>query len=271
MRGTLNALVAILCAIQPLAGGEATALGHLVVVGGGTTNPEIMKEMLGLGGGAEASVVVLAQASQLPDAAAKSIAMWRGLGVANVTSLDDLHAAGARATIGKAGVIWMPGGDQNRLATAIHEAGLAELIRSRHRAGAVVGGTSAGAAVFSQLMMTGKADLQSITAGATKFAEGLGLWPEVIVDQHFVKRQRYARLLSAVLDHPEKIGVGIDEETAVIVSADGWKIIGNSSVLVIDARDAKRVESKPGEIASAIGLHVHLLKAGMTWKPSAAP
>lgn len=271
MRGTLNVIFAMVFAVQSLAGSEAPSRGHLVVVGGGATNPEIMKELLGLGGGAEAIVVVLAQASQLPDAAAKSTAMWRGLGAMNVISLDDLHSAAARATIEKAAVIWMPGGDQNRLATAIHHAGLAELIRSRYRAGAVVGGTSAGAAVLSQLMMTGKADLQSITAGSTQFAEGLGLWPEVIVDQHFVKRQRYARLLSAVLDHPEKIGIGIDEETAVIVSADGWKIVGKSSVLVIDARDAKRVESKPGDIASAIGLHIHLLKAGMTWKPSAAP
>ena len=250
---------------------EPAPRGHLVVVGGGRTQPEFIRLALELGGGAKARVVILAQASELPDSGAKSVTLWRELGASTVSAIDDLHATGARAELEAASVIWMPGGDQNRLVKAIRDAGLADVIRTRYRDGAVVGGTSAGAAVLSQLMITGEAELQAITADATKIAEGLGLWPEVIVDQHFVKRQRYARLLSAVLDHPEKIGVGIDEETAVIVSEEGWKVIGRSSVVIIDARDAKRGETKPGGIASATGLRVHLLKAGMTWKPTEQP
>lgn len=199
-------LLSLLPVSPVLDASEAAARGHLVVVGGGRTQPEFLKLALELGGGAKARVVVLAQASELPDAGAKSVALWRDLGASTVAANTDLHAAGARAELEAANVIWMPGGDQNRLVQAIRDAGLADVIRKRYRDGAVVGGTSAGAAVVSQLMITGEAELQSITAGATKIAEGLGLWPEVIVDQHFVKRQRYARLLSAVLDHPEKIG-----------------------------------------------------------------
>ena len=66
-------------------------------------------------------------------------------------------------------------------------------------------------------MFTGDADLESLTAGATVIAEGLGLWPEALVDQHFLKRQRDNRLISAVIDRPTLVGVGIDEGTAVIV------------------------------------------------------
>ena len=79
-------------------------------------------------------------------------------------------------------------------------------------------------------MFTGDANLKSLTAGSTVIATGLGLWPGVLVDQHFLTRQRDNRLLSAVLDHPDRVGVGIDESTAVIVRDGGFDVIGKSSV-----------------------------------------
>ena len=254
-----------LCCLLALAWFTAAACfaqGHLMVVGGGKTNPDFIREALALGGGVQARVAILAQASALADSGEKSGAMWRELGATEVAVLAVLADPRSRAQLESATVLWMPGGDQNKLMAAVNDAGLGELIRQRYRDGAVVGGTSAGAAVMSELMLTGEADLTSISPGATKLAPGLALWPEVIVDQHFVKRQRFARLLSAVLDRPEKIGVGIDEETAVLVSAGAWKILGKHCVLVIDARAAK-----PGEPASATGLALHILRAGMTWHP----
>src|SRR2546428_204716 len=82
--------------------------------------------------------------------------------------------------------------------------------------------------------------------GGTQPTDGLALWPEVIVDQHFFKRQRFNRLLACVLDHPELVGVGIDEKTAVVVSNDKCEVIGESTVLVVDARSAVRKETKSG-------------------------
>ena len=117
-----------------------------------------------------------------------------------------------------AALIWFPGGDQVKLMKAFEGTGVPEVIARRYRDGAVVGGTSAGAAVMSSIMLTGDADLQSITVGATKTAPGLGLWPQAIVDQHHLKRQRQSRLISLVLEHPALVGVGIDERTAAIVS-----------------------------------------------------
>jgi len=218
-----------------LARAECATPGPLVVVGGGKTNPAILSETLRLGGGTQARVAILPQASELPDTGEKSASLWREAGAAEATVVDLKAADAARATLSDATLIWMPGGDQNRLVAALQQAGLVELLRDCRARGAVIGGTSAGAAVLSELMITGEADLGSVSADAVKLAPGLGLWPEVIVDQHFLKRQRFNRLLSAVLAHPEKTGVGIDEGTAVIVTNKSWRIIGASQVMLIRA------------------------------------
>ena len=112
-------------------------------------------------------------------------------------------------------------------------------------------------------MFTGDADLKSVAAGATITAPGLGLWPDVIVDQHFLTRQRGNRLISAVLDHPALVGVGIDEGTAVIVRGTAIEAIGKSAVIVIDPRHATvapspsdqpgRGRHRPGVSHPAIG------------------
>ena len=146
---------------------------------------------------------------------------------------------------------------------ALDGTGIPDLIARRYRDGAVVGGKSAGAAVMSAIMLTGDADLQSITAGATKTLPGLGLWPGVIVDQHFLKRQRQNRLMSLVLEHPELVGVGIDEDTAVVVSGRRFEVIGDSSVVVIDARHATVEPRAEGKHSAARNIAIHVLTEGM--------
>jgi cyanophycinase len=120
--------------------------------------------------------------------------------------------------------------------------------------------------VISGVMITGEADLESVTAGRTETADGIGLWPEVIVDQHFLKRQRVNRLIAAVLDHPSLVGVGIDEGTAVIVSGDDFEVLGRSSVVIIDARKAAADRHVKGELATGRNLILHVLTAGMHWR-----
>jgi cyanophycinase len=142
---------------------------------------------------------------------------------------------------------------------------LAAAIRARYAAGAVVAGTSAGAAVMSDVMITGDADLQSITVGATKTLPGFALWPEVIVDQHFLKRQRHSRLISLVLEHPTLVGVAIDERTAVVVSGRTFEVMGESSVLVVDARRASVEPRQPGQLSAARNIAMHVLTTGMTF------
>jgi len=242
----------------------AAADGALVAVGGGDTNEAIVARTLELAGGRNAVVVVLPQSSALPDAGDSSVETWKKAGARDVrkVSFDDRDAA--RRAIESATLIWMPGGDQNRFMSAIARTGLDDLIRARHAAGVTIGGTSAGAAILSRVMLTGDADLKSVDAGSTVTAPGLGLWSDVIVDQHFLKRQRESRLISVVIDHPTLVGVGIDEGTAVVVRGTQIEVVGKSAVIVIDPRGARIAPSASSPVAAGTGLTFHVLRSGMT-------
>ena len=259
MRRLLGALILVLLP------SVCFAAGALVVVGGGGTGPEIVARALELSGGPQAIVAVLPQSSALPDAGDSSVKMWLAAGAKEAAKVA-FTDADAAARLRRATLIWIPGGDQNRFMKAIDGTGLADVIRERHRAGVTVGGTSAGAAVLADAMFTGDADLKSITAGATVTAKGLGVWPEVLIDQHFLQRQRDNRLISAVLDRPALVGVGIDEGTAVIVKDGSFDVIGKSSVVVIDARGAAVDKAAPGTPATARDLKVSILKAGQRYR-----
>ena len=241
----------------------AQSPGAIVAVGGGGTTHAIVARTLELAGGKEAVVVVLPQSSALADAGDSSVQMWLEAGARSARKVD-FKDPGAKAALEVATLIWIPGGDQNRFMKAIEGTGFAELIRMRHRTGTVVGGTSAGAAVLSAMMITGDADLESLMSGATVLSKGLALWSEGIFDQHFLKRQRNNRLLSAVLDHPQMIGVGIDEGTAAILRHGTIEVVGRSAVVVFDARRAEVQKADPGTVVAATGVTTSVLREGMT-------
>ena len=128
--------------------------GPLVVVGGGATDPSIHLRALELAGGPTAKVLIVPQASTSKTAGPDSAKMWRERGAKDVSILDVSDPAAARKAIAAADLIWMPGGDQVLLIAALQKADLVGAIRARHRQGATVGGTSAGAAVQSGVMIT---------------------------------------------------------------------------------------------------------------------
>jgi len=258
-------LVALLaCAAIP-ASAQPAPKGHLVIVGGGGTPDVVLAKALDLAGGPAAKIVIFPQASELAETGDVNVAMWKKAGATDVRWIPLTDPNAAREAVESAAFIWFPGGDQVKLMKAFDGTGVPEVIARRYRAGAVVGGTSAGAAVMTSVMLTGDADLQSITVGATKTLPGLGLWPKAIVDQHHLKRQREARLISLVLEHPTMVGIGIDERTAVILSGGTRAdVIGESTVLVVDARKAK-VEPRPaGQHSAARNITLHVLTGGMT-------
>jgi cyanophycinase len=224
----------------------------------------IITRTIELSGGSRAIVAVLPQASATATAGDSGVATWLKAGAREAYKVDFADRAAARAAIERATLIWIPGGQQSRFMDAIAGTGLDELIRARRNAGAVVAGTSAGAAVMSKVMITGDADLKNVTAGGTVTREALGLWPEAIVDQHFLQRQRNNRLVSVVLDRPTLVGVGIDESTAVVVRGSRMEVIGRSSVIVIDARRAKVSDTAKAAVAAATGLTLHVLRTGMS-------
>lgn len=214
-------------------GGQDAAMpkGRLVVVGGGSMPDEVWRKMVDLAGGKGAVAVVLPYASELPKAGQSDVKRLEDLGVAraSIPPLDDPKAL--VEAIRKADLVWMPGGDQSRLMRALGKAeGAGEAIRERFRAGAVVGGTSAGAAVMSKTMIAGG------SGERVEIGDGLALWPEAVVDQHFLKRNRQDRLRVAIGKHPGLVGVGIDESTAVLVGPAGCEVLGRSKVVLMDGR-----------------------------------
>jgi cyanophycinase len=272
--------------------GTATALGAqtpaapkgtLFIVGGGTQPPELVTHFVDLAGGrGKARIAILPMASAEAEAGGREKAeQLRALGadafVVNVTRAQAETDSVARLLDGATG-IWFPGGDQSRLADVLRGTPTLRAIHARYRAGAVLGGTSAGAAIMSDSMLTGNQMREGVvdttTTGYPRVARntievvsGLGFLHGAIVDQHFLRRQRSNRLLAVILERPTMIGVGIDEGTALRVDPDGrWTIEGASAALVVDARDATATSPRARTLG-ATGLRVHLLPAGSTFDP----
>jgi cyanophycinase len=261
---TMRALCLVLALFLPQGSATTSGPGPIIAVGGGGTTDAIVAKMLALAGGKDAIVAVLPQSSEAEDAGDSSVKMWLDAGAKKAFKVGFADRATAKALLESASLIWMPGGDQNRFMKVIAGTGLDDVIRARHRAGIAVGGTSAGAAVLSQSMITGDADLQSLTAGTTTIAPGLGLLPDVIVDQHFLRRQRQNRLMSAVLERPEQLGVGVDEATAAIFHNGTIQVLGRSAVVVIDARRAQVEPQAANRPLAARDVRVTILRDGMS-------
>jgi cyanophycinase len=236
------------------------------------------------GGPGRARIAVVPMASAEAEATGREKAEeLRGLGaeafVLNLTRAQAATDSAARLLEGATGV-WFSGGDQSRLTAALLGTPVLAAIRARYRAGAVVGGTSAGAAVMPDSMLTGEQfrpgvdtagyygdEFPAVARRTIRIVPGFGLLPGTIVDQHFLRRERHNRLLSAVLERPGLIGVGIDESTAIQVGPDGrWTVVGASGVLVYDARQAQ-ITPTGAPVLGAVDVRMHLLPAGAVFDP----
>ena len=244
--------------------------GPLVIVGGGTRTPEILERFVSLAGGKEARIVVVPFASIDPHEAGRIQKLeFEQHGASSVHVLAETDAAQVLET---ATGVFMTGGDQSRLRDVLLHKELLEPLQRAHARGVLVGGSSAGAAVMGDLMITGNelatrerdSGFRQIRRGTVEVLSGFALWPGVVVDQHFTERRRHNRLLSVVLENPELVGVGIDEATAVVVDAQGnFEVLGWGGVSVYDARKAGGSSAKePGDELSVRGLELHLLRAG---------
>ena len=133
----------------------------------------------------------------------------------------------------------MTGGDQLRLSHRLLGTPLAAAIHRAHARGAVVAGTSAGAAVMSHFMVARGGAGVNPRQGAGQLTFGLGLLPGIIVDQHFSQRCRYGRLISVVAGSPSLLGMGVDEDTAAEIR-DGrhLTVVGSGAVFIVNARMA---------------------------------
>jgi len=269
--GFLTALaVAALVAASAIAGSPPQ--GHLVLIGGGDKPDDAMAKFIELAGGPQAPMVAIPTASEDSDVGYYFTDLFRETyGCPNVVTLDIKNRADAARPdfverAAAAGGIFFGGGDQTRITRAILDTPVGDAIAAAFARGAVVGGNSAGTACQSPLMITGEGDFTVIRAGAVELWRGFGFFRDVIVDQHFVARQRSNRLISVILEHPELLGVGVDEDTAVWVRPDRtFEVMGHRCVMVVDAGGAA-VSRRPGAAGQDdLGVHdlrVHVLLRG---------
>jgi len=274
-------LLALLATATPAAAQRPR--GHLFIVGGGSQSDSLVARFVQLAGGrGHARIAVVPMASGDAQASGdEKAAQLRDFGadafVLLVTRAQAESASTARRLDNVTG-IWFTGGDQTRLAPVLHGTPTLAAMHARYRAGAVVGGTSAGAAVISDSMLTGNQhppgdtlgyygdEYPTIARGVIEIVPGLGFLSGVIVDQHFVRRERNNRLFAVVLERPSLLGAGIDESTALEVGPDGsWTVRGDGAVVVYDARAARI--TAPGRALGASGVRLHLLPAGTTFDP----
>jgi cyanophycinase len=204
----------------------------------------ILREVVRLAGGSAARVVVISTASSLGDEITHAyLQVFAGLGVDDVVGIrpenrDQAGDAALVGTIHRASAVFMTGGNQTKLATVIVGTPLGDAIRAANARGAVIAGTSAGASICSEHMVSFGSGGSTPKFRVGQVSQGLGLLSGIIVDQHFTQRNRFGRLLALVAANPAQLGVGIDEDTAAIVSADGrLEVKGRGVLTIIDGSD----------------------------------
>jgi cyanophycinase len=178
-----------------------------------------------------------------------------------------------------AGGVFFTGGDQLRISSQIGDTPVEQRVREIFERGGVIAGTSAGASVMSDTMLVAGTSSESHRIGDLHMAPGLGLLRDVIIDQHFAQRGRFGRLFGAVAHNPRVLGLGVDEDTAMVVERDSFKVIGSGAVCVVDGAGVTHsniAEARPERVLSIYDVRLHVLSAGDGFdlsrrRPSEAP
>ncbi|HEV7506168.1 MAG TPA: cyanophycinase [Thermoanaerobaculia bacterium] len=233
----------------------------------------VLRRFVAEAGGPDASIVVLATASEMPETGERYADLFYGLDAGRVEVLrirtrEDALDAGPEALDALEGAsgFFMTGGSQLRISSALGGTPLTALLRRRHAEGMVVAGTSAGAAVLSRHMISMGESGGTPRRRLVQMAQGLGFAPDLLIDQHFRRRDRMGRLVTALSYNPDPLGVGVDEDTAAMVSADGvLTVVGAGAVTVVDASGLRFTDSHAvhrGQPVAMLGLKVDFLTTG---------
>jgi len=161
--------------------------------------------------------------------------------------------------------VFFSGGDQLRITSQIGDTGIEAKVRRIYERGGLIAGTSAGASVMSETMLVKGTSAESHRIGDLHMAPGLGLIRDVIIDQHFAERGRFGRLLGAVAHNPRVLGLGIDEDTGIVVEGDRFDVIGSGAVYAVDGTHVSHsniAEARSQEALSMHDVRLHVLSAG---------
>ncbi|GAC31307.1 cyanophycinase [Paraglaciecola polaris] len=251
-----------------------THRGYVIPIGGAEDklhNPEILQKFVELAGGADAVITVIPTASQLDDTGDRYQTLFNELGagtthVLPITERSDAQKQEYVEILEQSTAIFVTGGNQLRLSTILGGTPIAKAIRQLNAQGVHYAGTSAGAAIVSQHMITAGSTGIVPTENGVSLAPGLGLVNTAVIDQHFNQRNRLARLLSAVSYNPFLIGLGLDEDTAAFINENNeFTVVGSGAITVIDPSNieySSMAEANRGEALTLLNLKVHILSAG---------
>lgn len=249
--------------------------GTLLVIGGAEDKEEecvILKRFVQMAGGREGRLVLVTSATTRPREVGEGYSrLFQKLGAGEVTVLDvasrrEANLESSYRLVAEATGIFFTGGDQLRITSLLGGTRLDEAFHRAYEGGAVLAGTSAGASAMSETMIVEGDGDDPPHRNNVQMAPGLGLIREVVVDQHFAQRGRLGRLLTAVAQHPYMLGVGIDEDTAMVVEPGGvFEVIGSQTVTVVDGREIRETnisETGPREPLVLTNVILHILPAG---------
>lgn len=250
----------------------AKGVGPLIIIGGHEDKEgdrailKVIVDRLGRG-----RLVIATVASHEPEGYFDTYkAAFGALGVTDLVELyvndrAETRSASIRALLADAAGVFFTGGDQLRISSQIGDTPVEEMVRAIHRRGGVIAGTSAGASVMSDTMLVRGPSAESHRIGDLNMAPGLGLIEDVIIDQHFAERGRIGRLLGAVAQNPRMLGIGIDEDTAIIVENRQFSVVGAGAVYVVDGAGVTHsniAEAGRSEALSMFDVRLHVVASG---------
>src|SRR5947207_1240151 len=253
--------------------------GHLLVIGGAEdkfNERRILKKFLSLAGGDKAEVSIVPVASDFPEFSSDIYTQaLRNLGVANprvlrATSRQDVFHANAEELLDGVTGVFMTGGDQMRLVSLLGGTKFADKLRQLVRdTDIVLAGTSAGAAGMSTSMIVRGESTSHPHKNSVRMSPGLGFLKNIIIDQHFTERGRISRLITAVSYNPYNLGIGIDENTAIIVNGEGTlEVYGIGSATIVDGSQItynEIAEVDDHQPFSVCGVQLHVLRDGLVY------
>ncbi len=255
--------------------------GHLLVIGGAEdkyNERRILRKFLELTGkdGGETQVLIVPVASDFPEFAADVyVQAFRRLGIANprvlrATSRQDVFAADADTLFDGVDGVFITGGDQMRLVSLLGGTKFAQGLRNKvAETNVVLAGTSAGAAGMSTSMIVRGDATPHPHKNSVRLSPGLGFLKNIIIDQHFTERGRISRLITAVSYNPYNLGIGIDENTAIILDNEGvLEVFGEGSVTIVDGSQItynEIAEVDDFQSFSVCGVQLHILGNGLIY------
>lgn len=247
----------------------------LIIIGGKedrTNNKIILNEVARRIGSGKLVVTTVAMPGSTDDLFDQYDKAFRSLGVKHLYKLEINERQEATLEskvriLEEASGVFFTGGDQLKITSQIGDTPIFERIREIYDDGGVIAGTSAGASAMSETMLVEGGDEEShVIGGSLRMAPGLGLIGGVIVDQHFTERGRFGRLLGAVAQNPKNLGIGIDEQTAIVVErGNGFYVLGSGAVYVVDGTEvtySNVAEEEPKKTLSIYNVRMHMLSQG---------